>query len=126
MIEVKPSKSQEEIEKIFKLHNIELCEGAMAVNAIENGKVVGSAVFSLIDTELTLLSVIYPKDDLYVCDLVSRAVMNYGVNRGAMYCELAATAPKAEFLALGFIENINETSLNIIRIFTMCTHCKKK
>ena len=125
MIEVRPSKSQEEVEQIFKLHGIELCEGAMSANAIENGKVVGSAVFSLVGTELTLLSVIYPKDDIYVCDLVSRSVMNYGVNRGAMFCELAETAPKKEFLAFGFIENINETSVNIIKTFTMCTNCKK-
>lgn len=126
MIEVKPSKSQEEINAIFKLHGIELCDGAMSVNAIENGKVVGSAVFSMIGTELTLLSVIYPSDDIYVCDLVSRAVMNYGVNRGAMYCELGESAPKKEFLAFGFIENINDTSVNIIKTFTMCTNCKKK
>ncbi len=125
MIEVRPSKNQEEIEEVFEIHGAKLCEGAMSVKAIENGKVVGSAIFSLVGTELTLISVIYPKDDIYVCDLVSRGVMNYGVNRGAMYCNLAKTAPKSEFLAFGFIENINETSINIIRTFTMCTNCKK-
>ncbi len=125
MVEVRPSKSKEEIEKIFELHGIDLCEGAMACNAIENGRVVGSAVFSLVNTELTLLSVIYPKDDIYICDLVSRAVMNYGANRNALYCELGEKVPKMEFLSFGFIENINETSVNIIKTFTMCTNCKK-
>ncbi len=125
MIEVRPSKNAEEIKAIFALHGIELCEGAMAMNAIENGKVVGSAVFSSIGDKLTLLSVIYPPDDIYVCDLVSRAVMNYGANRDAMYCELGESAPKKEFLMFGFIENIDETSVNIIKTFTMCTNCKK-
>lgn len=126
MVRVTPAKSQEEIESLFNEHGIDLCEGANAVVAIENDEKVGSAVFSLIGTELTLLSVIYPNKDLYICDLTSRAVMNYGVNRGALYCELGEKAPFAEFVAFGFIKNSTETSVNIIRTFTMCTNCKNK
>lgn len=125
VIEVKPAKSEQEVDIIFKQHGIATREGAMAMKAVENGKEVGSAAFTMIGNELTLLSVIYPKDDIYVCDLVSRAVMNYGVNRGAMYCELAEKAPVKEFLTLGFIKSTDETSVNIIKTFTMCTNCKK-
>ena len=93
MIEVTPAKSEQEVDIIFKQHGIATREGAMAMKAVENGKEVGSAAFTMIGGELTLLSVIYPHDDIYVCDLVSRAVMNYGVNRGALFCELAEKAP---------------------------------
>ena len=124
MVRVTPVKSQEEIEKYFDLHSVELCDGANVMVAIENDTVVGSAVFSLVGTDLTLLSVNYPKNDLYICDLTSRAVMNYGVNRGALFCELGEKAPFAEFVAFRFIENAKETSVNIIKTFTMCTNCK--
>ena len=124
MVRVTPAKNQEEVKDYFDAHGIEMCDGANAVVAIENDSVVGSAVFSLVGTDLTLLSVKYPKKDLYICDLTSRAVMNYGVNRGALYCELGEKAPYAEFVAFGFIKNAEETSVNIIRTFTMCTNCK--
>lgn len=124
MVRVTPAKNQEEINSYFELHEIDLCDGANAVIAVENGTVVGSAVFSLVGTELTLLSVKYPKNDLYICDLTSRAVMNYGVNRGALFCELGEKAPFSEFIAFRFISNTNEKSVNIIKTFTMCTNCK--
>ena len=124
MVRVTPAKNQEEIKSYFELHDVDLCDGANAVIAVENDNVVGSAVFSLVGTELTLLSVKYPKNDLYICDLTSRAVMNYGVNRGAYFCELGEKAPFSEFVAFRFIENAKETSVNIIKTFTMCTNCK--
>ncbi len=124
MVSVKPVDNEAEIAELFNQHGIELCEGAMAMIAVEKGERVGSAVFKIAGEELTLLSVIYPKQDQFICDLVSRGVMNYGVNRGMLYCELGEKAPKAEFLMFGFIKDINETSVNIIRTFTMCTHCK--
>ena len=124
VVNVRPVQSDEEIVGLFKEHNIELCQGAMAMIAIEKGNQVGSAVFQLLNGELTLLSVDYPEKDYVLCDLISRGVMNYGVNRGVLYCNLGEKAPKAEFLMLGFIKDMSETSVNIIRTFTMCTHCK--
>lgn len=124
MVRVTPVKTQEEINKYFELHGVEICDGACAMIAIENDAVVGSAVFSLTDDELKLLSVIYPKNDLFICDLTSRAVMNYGVNRGKLYCELGDKAPIKEFIAFRFIQNAEDRSVNIIKTFTMCTNCK--
>lgn len=124
MVNVKPVQSEDEIIALFREHEIDMCDGAMAMIATENGETVGSAVFTLINGELTLLSVIYPKQDHFLCDLISRGVMNYGVNRGVLYCQLGEKAPKAEFVMFGFIKDKSETSVNIIRTFTMCTHCK--
>ncbi len=125
MVRVKPVDEQE-IELYFKQHNIEICDGAMAMVAIEGENTVGSAVFSLTEDKLTLLSVIYPEKDLFICDLTSRAVMNYGVNRGKLYCELGEKAPYKEFVLFGFIKSAEEKSVNIIKTFTMCTNCKNK
>ncbi len=124
MVTVKPLKDADSISQMFDAHSIELCDGAVAMIAVEGDKEVGSAVFSMIGTELTVLSVKYPKEDIYICDLVSRAVMNYGVNRGAMFCEIVPTAPVKEFYLLGFIKSVDETSIDIIKTFTMCTKCK--
>lgn len=125
MVAVKPVQSDREIAEIFDEHGVVLCDGAMAMIAVEKEKKVGSAAFQLLDGELTLLSVHYPKNDLYLCDLISRGAMNYGVNRGVLYCNLGEQAPKDEFVKFGFIKDLSETSVNIIRVFTMCTHCKK-
>ncbi len=124
MVNVKPVQSEDEIVALFGEHEIDMCEGAMAMIATENGETVGSAVFQLINGELTLLSVVYPKQDHFLCDLISRGVMNYGVNRGVLYCQLGEKAPKAEFVMFGFIKDTADTSGNIISTFTMCTHCK--
>ncbi len=125
MVAVKPVDDIELIKKLYAEHNIEFNEYSNAVSAVENGEMVGSGLFTLIDGVLTLLSVKYPKNDLFVCDLISRGVMNYGVNRGVLYCELGENAPFAEFVAFGFIKSKEETSVNIIRTFTQCTHCNK-
>lgn len=125
MVAVKPVNDVELIKKLYAEHNIEFTENSNAVSAVENGEMVGSGLFTLIDGTLTLLSVKYPKNDLFVCDLISRGVMNYGVNRGVLYCELGENAPLAEFVAFGFIKSKEETSVNIIRTFTQCTHCNK-
>lgn len=125
MVAVIPAKNQEEIAETFKEHNIELCDGAMAMIARVGDEKVGSAVFSIVNNEMTLLSVLYPKEDIGLCDLISRAAMNYGVNRNIMYCELGEKAPKKEFYTLGFIKNSEETTIDIIKTFTLCTNCKK-
>ncbi len=125
MVRVKPV-NVHEIEEYFKLHNVEICDGAMAMVALEGEERVGSAVFSITENNLTLLSVQYPEKDLFICDLTSRAVMNYGVNRGKLYCELGEKAPFKEFVLFGFIKNAEEKTINIIKTFTMCTNCKNK
>ena len=124
MVNVRPVQSDKQVSELFIQHGIKQCDGGMAMVAIENERQVGSAVFQLINGELTLLSVEYPEKDYTLCDLISRGVMNYGVNRGVLYCQLGEKAPKAEFLMLGFIKDMSECSVNIIRTFTMCTHCK--
>ncbi len=125
MVAVTPAKNEQEIRNVFEEHGIELTDGAMAMRAVENNECVGSAAFTLIDGVLTLLSVKYPQKDMFICDLISRGVMNYGVNRGVLYCELGPAAPRKEFLMFGFIKSADEDSVNIIRTFTMCTHCKE-
>lgn len=125
MVTVKPAPSAEKTEELFRTYRIPSCEGQMAMIAYDGDREVGCGLFSLVDSQLTLLFVDYPKNDLFLCDLISRGVMNYGANRGALDCDLVESAPKAEFVAFGFIPDLSASSVNIIRTFTMCTHCKK-
>ena len=124
MVTVSPEKSAQRIDERFTAHGLALRDGRMAVVAFEGEKEVGYGLFSLVGTELTLLFVQYPKDDLYLCDLIARSVMNYGANRGAFDCLLGEKAPKSEFVAFGFIPDAETNTVNIIHTFTMCTHCK--
>ena len=126
MIAVTPAKNQDQIKEVFNELGQTLSEKSMAVTAVENNKQIGCAAFNFDGEELTLLSVKYPKNDIFVCDLISRGVMNFGVNRNILYCELGPDAPIDEFVKLGFIKSKAEASVNIIKAFMECKSCKSK
>lgn len=124
MIVVSPMKDIEEVKQRFDHCRIAYTDGCMSVQAIEDGAPVGFGLFTLAERELTLLYVDYPESDPAVCDLITRAVMNYGVNRGALECEIGPMAPKKALVALGFIPDETAVSMNIVYVFTHCTHCR--
>lgn len=123
MILVSPVKGTDSVKQMFDRFQIPFADGCMAVQVLEDDRPVGCGLFSLVERELVLLYVGYPAEDPEVCDLVTRAVMNYGINRGALECELGPQAPKEALVALGFIPDLSATSMNIVHVFTHCTHC---
>lgn len=123
MITVKPVQETETVNELFASCGVPLPEGGMAVEATDGAKRVGCGLFSLVECDLTLLYVDFPADDPLLCDLIARGVMNYGIHRGALICELGEQAPKAALVSLGFLSSAEETSMNIVRVFTECTHC---
>ena len=123
MIVVSPMKESESIKQAFDRFQIAYSDGCMAVQALEDDRTVGYGLFSLVERDLTLLYVDYPASDPAVCDLVTRAVMNYGINRGALECEIGPEAPVKALVSLGFIPDESATSMNIVYVFTHCTHC---
>ena len=123
MIHVKPA-SREQIAEIF---NNNLFDGANAMIATdtETGEVVGYSKFSIINGVFTIYDVSPAEKDIWLCDLISRATMNYAVNRGILLCNLDKAAPKRAFLLLRYIDNEQIDCINIIQLFTMCKNCSK-
>ena len=123
MITVSPIKDERAVRALFDKHGIAFSDVCAAVCAIEGGVEVGCGLFALDGRDLTLLFVDFPETDVEICELITRAVMNYGVNRGTLDCGLGPASPKATLVSLGFIPDDTATSMNIIHVFTHCTHC---
>lgn len=123
MIHVKPATS----EQIAEIFDNTLFEGANAMIATdtETGEIVGHSKFSIINGIFTIYDVSPAEKDIWLCDLISRATMNYAINRGTLLCNLDKAAPKSAFLLLRYIENEQTDCINIIQLFTMCKNCSK-
>ena len=123
MIHVKPATS----EQIAEIFDNTLFEGANAMIATdtETGEIVGHSKFSIINGIFTIYDVSPAEKDIWLCDLISRATMNYAINRGILLCNLDNAAPKNAFLLLRYIENEQTDCINIIQLFTMCKNCSK-
>ena len=123
MIHVKPATSKQ----IAEIFDNNLFDGANAMIATdtETGEVVGHSKFSIIDGVFTIHDVCPSEKDIWLCDLISRATMNYAINRGILLCNLDKVAPKGAFLLLRYIENEQTDCINIIQLFTMCKNCSK-
>ena len=123
MIHVKPATS----EQIAEIFDNNLFDGANAMIATdtETGEVVGYSKFSIINGVFTIHDVCPSEKDIWLCDLISRATMNYAINRGILLCNLDKVAPKGAFLLLRYIENEQTDCINIIQLFTMCKNCSK-
>ena len=126
MLTVSPISDRTEVARLFAAHDLPLTEDSLAVGAKDGDAVAGCGLFTLKGLELTLLAVDYPADDPILCDLITRAVMNYGANRGALDCALGENAPKDALLSLGFLEREDQQEMNIRHVFTTCTHCHHK
>lgn len=123
MIHVKPA-TGEQIAEIFD-NNLFDGANAMIATDTETGEVVGYSKFSIIDGVFTIYDVSPSEKDIWLCDLISRATMNYAINRGILLCNLDKVAPKGAFLLLRYIDNEQTDCINIIQLFTMCKNCSK-
>ena len=123
MIHVKPATS----EQIAEIFDNTLFEGANAMIATdtETGEIVGHSKFSIINGIFTIYDVSPAEKDIWLCDLISRATMNYAINRGIILCNLHGNSPKDAFKLLRYIENDEDDCINIINLFTMCKNCSK-
>ena len=126
MIAVSPIRNREAVRALFDRYHISFDEYSQAVEARSDETPVGHGLFTLRGNELTLQYVDYPAEDPTLCDLITRAVMNYGVNRGVIDCDLGPQAPKAALFSLGFLSSMEESCMNIIRVFTHCTACHEQ
>ena len=123
MIHVKPA-TNDQIAEIFD-NNIFEGANAMIATDTETGEVVGHSKFSIINGIFTIYDVSPAEKDIWLCDLISRATMNYAINRGIILCNLDKNAPKGAFSLLRYIENELIDCINIIQLFTMCKNCSK-
>ncbi len=124
MIHVKPATTED----ITELYGNDILNGANAMIAedTETGERVGHSKFSIIGGDFTLGEVVPAEKDIWLCDLIARATMNYAVNRGILTCNLAENAPKHAFKLLNYIETEEISQIDIIRLFTSCKNCGGK
>lgn len=123
MIHVRPA-NDGEIKMIFG-ENAPKGANAMIADDSATNETVGHSEFTITDGKFILLNVEPAEKDIWLCDLIARATMNYAVNRGILTCRLGENAPKNAFQLLRYIENESENEINIIHLFTMCKNCSK-
>lgn len=123
MIHVRPAKL-DEIKEIFG-DTITDHANAMIAEDCNTGEKVGYSKFEIDDGKFTLFDVVPAEKDIWLCDLITRATMNYAVNRNILVCNLDKSAPKHAFKLLRYIENEDIGEINIIHLFTMCKNCSK-
>lgn len=123
MIHVRPAKINE-IKEIYG-DTITDYANAMIAEDCDKGETVGYSKFEIDDGKFTLFDVVPAEKDIWLCDLITRATMNYAVNRNILICNLAEGSPKHAFKLLRYIENEDIGEINIIHLFTMCKNCEK-
>ncbi len=123
MIHVRPAKC-DEIKEIYGDTITDTANAMIAEDCDTNDK-VGHSKFEIADGKFTLFDVVPAEKDIWLCDLITRATMNYAVNRNILICNLDENAPKHAFKLLRYIENEEITEINIIHLFTMCKNCEK-
>lgn len=123
MIHVRPAKL-DEIKKIYG-DTITDHANAMIAEDCNTGDKVGYSKFEICDGRFTLFDIVPAEKDIWLCDLITRATMNYAVNRNILVCNLDKSAPKHAFKLLRYIENEDIGEINIIHLFTMCKNCSK-
>ena len=123
MIHVRPAKL-DEIKEIYG-DTITDSANAMIAEDCDTGDKVGYSKFEICDGRFTLFDIVPAEKDIWLCDLITRATMNYAVNRNILVCNLDKSAPKHAFKLLRYIENEDIGEINIIHLFTMCKNCSK-
>ncbi len=123
MIHVRPAKN-DEIKEIYG-DNITDGANAMIAEDCDTSERVGYSKFEITNGKFTLFDIVPAEKDIWLCDLITRATMNYAVNRNILICNFADSTPKHAFKLLRYIESEDVGEINIIHLFTMCKNCEK-
>lgn len=124
MISVLPCKDREEIEKLFKNHNISTDEFSGCVIARTGEEIIGYCLYCLTEKDITIFH-IEPKEDILLADGILRSALHVAAENFVLDAFYSDTAPIDLFRTLAFIKNEDEKRLNIDKLFGGC-NCQNK
>ena len=123
MISVLPCHDKEQIEQLFKKHNLTLCESSSCVIATEKQEVLGYCLYNL-DKEKMVVFAVEPQGDIPLADGILRSALHVAAENFVLDAFYDDCAPIELFSLLGFIKNEQEKRLNIDKLFGGC-NCHK-
>lgn len=123
MISVLPCRDKAEIEKLFKKHNISVCEFSGCVIAEQNDEVLGYCLYNLTKQSMTVFAV-EPQGDIPLADGILRSALHVAAENFVLDTFYDSSAPVELFRVLNFIKNEDEKRLNIDKLFGGC-NCHK-
>lgn len=123
MISVLPCKEKNEIERLFKKHNLVADEFSSCVIATEKQNVLGYCLYSLTEKSMTVFA-IEPQADIPLADGILRSALHVAAENFVLDAFYDSGAPIELFRILGFIKNEDEKRLNIDKLFGGC-NCHK-
>ena len=119
MITVLPCKDKEEIKKRFLNLRLEYSENSGFVSAKSGDEELGFCLYYLDEKGIRILN-LEPQNDIMLADGVLRSALHVAAERSAMDARYADTAPVELFKKLDFINNEDEHTLNIDKLFGGC------
>ena len=123
MLILKTLDDKKTVEEYFKKENLSFNENSNCLCAKDGQEVLGYLLFD-IDSEKITVRAISPQEDIYLCDGILRSSLHVACERGITEAFYSDKAPEKVFKLLGFIENEEQKSLKINKLFESCCGCK--
>lgn len=125
MIEVNVVKDFYETKKIFEEYNVLFQENCYCMSAKDGNELLGICLFKY-DEDSVIIKELQPRNDLSIIDGVLRSTFFVASNRNIEKAFFDNDNLTDIFRKLDFIENIENKSLKLKKIFDSCGCCNKK
>ena len=122
MISVLPLRDKNELTRLYSERGIEYTDNSIAVVAKQKDEVLGCCLFTLDEDSVTVLS-IEPVSDIMLADGILRSALHVGVENGKNKAYWKGGGMTELFKKLHFVENEDEHSLKVSKLFESCCGC---
>lgn len=124
MISVLPCKDSQQIEALFKKHNIVTDEFSGCVIAQTGDEILGYCLYRL-DSKSIKVFAVEPQNDIMLADGILRSALHVAAENFVLDAYYDDSADIDLFKKLDFIKDANEKRLNIDKLFGGC-NCGNK
>ncbi|MBQ4313535.1 MAG: hypothetical protein IJC18_04915, partial [Clostridia bacterium] len=95
------------------------------LSAKQGEETVGCVAFSVKDSSADISAISYD-DDLFVCELLLRAVANYAERRGITQMTAAFYEPRGPLASLGFRLIDGQMTTAVSNVVHICKNCEEE
>ncbi len=124
MIYLAPLLDKEKTESVFKEKGIPFNEFSGCVTATVGDELLGFSLYELTDKRMTV-HYIEPISDISLADGILRSTLHVAAEKSIMDTRYSETLPEDFLEKIGFIEDKEEKTLQINKLFQSCCNCGK-
>ena len=124
MICVKPTDNMTLAAEKFESLGIPFSDNCFCILAKDGDEILGECLISVADEVVTIHSIL-PENDIIFFDSMLRSGLHVGIEKGARSAVYANVKDEENYEILGFIENKENRSLKIDKLFSSSCGCKK-